>query len=126
MKRRQFFGIAAAGAAGLVVTGAAPWTGASAERLALAQPGLLNVLRNHGLIREIGLLYRDAYPHEADPQILESLLRAGHRSGSGPAHAARLDRQSRRDFAEKRTVTLKGWILSVTEARQCALYSFVA
>jgi hypothetical protein len=30
-----------------------------------------------------------------------------------------------RDFAEGRTVLLDGWVLSVTEARQCALYSLL-
>jgi hypothetical protein len=28
-----------------------------------------------------------------------------------------------RDFAESRTVIVDGWVLSVTEARQCAAYS---
>jgi hypothetical protein len=29
----------------------------------------------------------------------------------------------RRDFTEGHTVEVQGWVLSITEARQCALYS---
>jgi hypothetical protein len=32
----------------------------------------------------------------------------------------------RGDFAHGRTVIVDGWILSVTEARQCALFSLLA
>lgn len=31
----------------------------------------------------------------------------------------------RRDFAEERTVELDGWIISITEARLCAMATFV-
>ena len=42
----------------------------------------------------------------------------------GPPHVTPAE-QVRRDFAEGRTVEVQGWVLSVTEARQCALYSLV-
>jgi hypothetical protein len=32
-------------------------------------------------------------------------------------------KQVRADFAEGHTVIVDGWLLSTTEARQCALYS---
>lgn len=33
------------------------------------------------------------------------------------------DRKTREDFNNLKTVVVNGWVLSVTEARQCALYS---
>ncbi len=38
----------------------------------------------------------------------------------------KIDERIRRDFAESRVVTPAGWVLSRTEARQCALYSLTA
>jgi hypothetical protein len=34
-----------------------------------------------------------------------------------------LEKKVRQDFQENKTVVVDGWILSVTEARQCALFS---
>lgn len=35
-----------------------------------------------------------------------------------------LDRVIREDYATGKVLTINGWVLSQTEARQCALYSF--
>jgi hypothetical protein len=37
-----------------------------------------------------------------------------------------VDTAVQRDFAAGRTVMLDGWVLAVTEARQCALFSLQA
>jgi hypothetical protein len=37
----------------------------------------------------------------------------------------RVDRRVQADFDQGRTVMLRGWILSQTEARQCALFSLL-
>jgi len=36
-----------------------------------------------------------------------------------------VNEQVQLDFARGRTVMLNGWVLSVTEARQCALFSLL-
>jgi len=36
-----------------------------------------------------------------------------------------LDQKIKEDFEKGDVVTVKGWILSVTEARQCALFALV-
>jgi hypothetical protein len=36
-----------------------------------------------------------------------------------------LDQKVKQDFESGNTVLVKGWVLSVTEARQCALYSLM-
>ena len=66
----------------------------------------------------IGREYLSAYPAESD---LDALLRhfdeiAGH-SNLRSAIAARL----RKDFEDRDTVRLRGWILARTEARLCAI-----
>jgi hypothetical protein len=85
----------------------------------------------HRLIREIGDAYRDLNSRENDADRLASLIRADLPEGvatnqsPGSKLYAALDRQIRSDFKHGRTVELRGWILSVTEARQCALYSIL-
>ena len=124
MKRRQFIGMAAAGAAGLVwpatVRGGAPFA-----LKTLAHPHLLAVLRDGRVGRDLGRRYREIVPAEDNARTLVRAILAGpHATASAPL-AARVNDQVQRDFAAGRTVTLNGWILSVTEARQCALYSLL-
>ena len=61
-------------------------------------------------VRDIGEQYRRLVPDESDWMRL-----------SGPISAL-----VRRDFETGRTVLVNGWVLSVTEARQCALFSLLA
>ena len=43
--------------------------------------------------------------------------------GSDKERSAYLDQLVSADFRENRTIMIDGWMLSITEARQCALYS---
>jgi hypothetical protein len=122
MKRRDFLGISAAGVAGLA------WPGTSAAalgvpRATLAHPHLLDVLHNERLVGELGRRYREDVPSEDDAQVLEAAILAGAPANVGSAPRAWLGDQVQRDFAGGRTVTVNGWVLSLTEARQAALYS---
>jgi hypothetical protein len=129
MKRREFIGIAAAGAAGMVVPGAGR-DGAS-TRFTFAHPGLLRFFADDR-VRELGRRYRETVPDENDATVLARALAAGASANSagssvpcvpsGSPHAD-LAFMVQGDFAAGRTVMLQGWILSVTEARQCALFS---
>lgn len=86
-----------------------------------ARPELLTLLGDAEVVREIGRRYREKFPEEDDPDALFDSIRADLESGGD--FATRLDERIRRDFAEDRTVVVDGWILAVTEARQCALLS---
>ncbi|HVH66421.1 MAG TPA: hypothetical protein VM716_00990 [Gemmatimonadales bacterium] len=86
-------------------------TAASYDLGAPAQPDLLAVLGPEW-VRAIGLRYREMAPAEDPLQA----LRVPH------AAVASLVRE---DFVAGRTVLVHGWVLSVTEARQCALFSLV-
>jgi len=83
----------------------------------LARPQLLALLGPEA-VRELGIRYRAATPGEDDRDVLRSTLAAGLR----PSIAATVQR----DFEMGRTVLVRGWILSVTEARQCALFSLTS
>ncbi len=123
MKRREFIGIAAATAVG---RGWLP--SAHAEDLgpaALARPRLLGILRNPRAVHALGRQYRTMVPAEADEPALTRALLGAEPAGQDVALASRLEEQVRRDFAEGRTTIVGGWVLALTEARQCALYSLL-
>ena len=129
MDRRQFLRVTAAGA----VTGlSVPVIGASARGAddrtlrALAYPNLLGVLGAER-VHAIGVSYREATPAERDADALRTAIAIARTAeGVGGEHA-RLDSGAlvARDFADERTVLVDGWVLSVTEARQCALFSLL-
>jgi hypothetical protein len=77
-----------------------------------------------GEVRAIGQRYRALNPAEGNATairnaILRSRPLAARLGLTHPPLAA----LSRDDFEHGRTVVLNGWILPVTEARQCALLS---
>jgi hypothetical protein len=98
--------------------------------LALARPaqiegGLLRVFNELESARAVGYEYLKVAPQEASQKVLVRLL-----SKDMPgvwwfegSHSLRdhLALQIIRDFERHRTVEVSGWILSLTEARLCAL-----
>ena len=129
MDRRQFLRVTAAGA----VTGlsvpviSAGARGADDRALrALAYPELLGVLGAER-VHAIGVSYRDATPTERDVSALRTAIAIARTPERAGGEHARLDSGAlvARDFADERTVLVEGWLLSVTEARQCALFSLL-
>jgi len=93
---------------------------------------LIAVLNDRESARVIGLAYLRSVPQEADVQVLVELIALGFVGGSellrnatGEKLRQLLDLRIRQDFAEERMVTLHGWLLSLTEARLCALATLV-
>jgi hypothetical protein len=106
--RRSALGLL--GAAGVVAAGVTITSGCDTTP---NWPGIL----------AIGTAYCVANPAEADPDVLESLLPAGVvRTATPPTNLYKAGATIKRDFHDGRTVMLSGWILSVTEARVCALW----
>lgn len=124
MQRRQFIHLAAAGAAAAALPGAGWAATAPRSAHALASPHLLTMLGSSETAA-IGRAYRAAYPSErtADALSRAILSETGLPASSDEAQHGRLDEHVRRDFSSGRIVRLNGWILSRTEARQCALFS---
>ena len=96
MKRRKFIllSVAASGAIALP----------TACQPGKPMPEMLSSLADKKTLREIGDEYLKKYPTEKNQ--LQDLI----------------DRENvQNDFSKGNIVVIKGWVLSVTEARQCAL-----
>ena len=125
MERRRFLGLIGGGA--VAALSVACGAGADVASGALARPELLAALGAER-VRSLGARYRETTPAERDAASLEDAIRqslpsSASRSGNSAAQLARLVRD---DFEAGRTVVVDGWILSATEARQCALFSLAA
>jgi len=127
MKRRQFLQITVAGSLAFSLPGIKLLSGHHAPWHPLAHPGLLSFLDDRR-VWEIGSTYRRVFPQENAPETLRGAILAD-RGMSEDLTASNLqqclDQQVQNDFTRGHTVQVNGWILSVTEARQCALYSLV-
>jgi hypothetical protein len=138
MKRRQFF--TAFALSGALWTAwqsrARAWLpvgrgAAAADRLAADR--LVAVLGRPASAAVVGRAYLAGHPGEADRDWLAAQLGADLRcQDCDPARSdaarlrAGLARQLRADFAQSRVVRVDGWVLSVTEARLCALAALTA
>jgi hypothetical protein len=94
----------------------------------LSQPTFLSHISDAKTLREIGTAYRKNFPSEAKEDKLAELLTTNS-SGrpllqtSDQSLTALLDQKIKQDFETSKTVVVRGWVLSDTEARQCALFS---
>ena len=124
--RRRFFQLTATGIA-TVVAGAGCADDANRDPGVVARPALL-VAMDEAAVRDIGARYRETVPGERDARALRAAIARDARRGLwlpwNPSPS--LERQVSDDFAAGRTVVVRGWVLSVTEARQCALFSLDA
>jgi hypothetical protein len=116
--RRQFLALGA-----MVAVGVAASACGHGDVRALGQPELLVAL-GPDAVRDVGRRYRESVPRESDAPELEAAIRASRpwTARIGLTHPPIAD-EVRDDFDAGRTVVVDGWLLSVTEARQCALYS---
>lgn len=100
--------------------------GQSARRATAAN--LARMLKNRTSVIRVGAAYLGTAPEAADPSIvIERMRRHGDAlvralETSSPRQVRRLvARDVREDFAQGRIVKVDGWLLSLTEARLCAL-----
>jgi hypothetical protein len=86
-------------------------------------PQLIDVL-GPARVQELGAHYRSATPSESTGDALrQALANSRSRPFFGRKLIADLIRE---DFSSGRTALVDGWVLSVTEARQAALFSLGA
>lgn len=132
MKRRTFVILTAAGAIAL----GAPFCRSGTRSRLLARPDFLAHLCDSATLAGIGADYRLHTPAEAGSgklidSIMSSLppLKTADGSTLPPGRVSDsllpqlLQEKIREDYASGNTVTVKGWVISRTEARQCALFS---
>ena len=127
MKRRNFIQLSAFAAAAIsfpLLHSCSP----SATEHAMFQPVFLSRLFDENMIRDAGKAYIEKTPAENDDQKLMQILsdnNAIKNSTDEKAIHQYLDEKIKHDFETGNTVLVKGWVLAVTEARQCALFSLV-
>lgn len=113
MKRRVFILSAVAGAGVLSASAYYFFSDADYDP-ALADPQALSFIWDAKTIKDIGNQYRAINPDEASQRALVKLL-----------NTTPDDQTIANEFATGKTVVIDGWILSLTEARQCALASTI-
>jgi hypothetical protein len=87
----------------------------------LNTPDLLAAICDSPTIRKMGTDYRTTTTNESREDQLTDLLTTGLNQNKDQTQ--QLNTKIKADFAAGRTVTLEGYVISITEARQCALYS---
>ena len=117
--RRQFLAVGA----GVAASVAALACEGGGDASTLGRPDLVAAL-GPDVVRRLGRRYRESVPSERDTHDLEAAIRASRpwTARIGVRHQPIAD-QVKDDFDAGRTVVVDGWLLSVTEARQCGLYS---
>jgi len=129
MQRRNFILLTAIGGTATVFAGPQCNPRQSAIYSVLAKPGPLSFICDEQTIREIGLAYRLQKPEEKEAGKLEDLLltdSVGHPlSSSADVQIVQtlISKKVEQDFEKANTVVVRGWVLAITEARQCALFA---
>ena len=125
MQRSTFLRLSALVAVGLGI----PFTQSCANKpfnRALGQPFFLSHIFEAKTMKETGQAYLLLAPGENNSSKLATQLTAGTPiTAATSANTVNdyFDLESKSDFTNNRTVVVEGWILAVTEARQCALFS---
>jgi len=119
LNRRRFLQLTTAGLlASLTDTACASDDDANEPK----EPALVEMLGPER-VRQIGMQYRAEVPQEITAAALAEAIASSRRRGFSRRHRRPIEEQIRRDFATGRVVVVGGWVLALTEARQCALYS---
>ena len=89
-------------------------------------PLVLSGICDEASIRKIGISYRALVPGENSKEKLLELLNTGLSSNiapDGPEVINELEQKIEQEFKEDKLVVINGWVITPTEARQCALLS---
>lgn len=132
MKRRVFLITSLTGLMGIGAFTFIRWILAKGGDKDFAQPRFLSRLCDQNTIRMLGRAYLRLKPDENENEVLLSdllekrskkmllqkkdLLLAG----------SQIEKRIKNDFDTNNIVIVEGWVLSITEARQCAFFSIVS
>ena len=121
MKRRDFILIGVAGVAAISVPAYYFLRDFQYDK-SLSEPQSLSLICDSQTISAIGKQYRLQTPAEkSERQLVKRLLEDV--SDEKDRVTEHLEERIIKDFETGNTIIIDGWILSMTEARQCALYS---
>jgi hypothetical protein len=129
VSRRTVLAALAAGIVGAAIGLRLYWPGGSVTRDARR---FAAILRHPDSAAWLGRFYLEVNPREADAALLVTLIGAARGPALPPASPsadealrADLEERIRNDFIYGNTVAVDGWLLSLTEARLCALVSLL-
>lgn len=127
VSRRMVLGSAAVGT--IAAAASVSWlflSNSSQSPLSEDLARVFELYRPHAV--SVGERYLQCTPHEADAAVLTSLLNIDEAlvPHEPDALVDFVRERIRRDFAEGRTADVDGWVLSVTEARLCAMTALAA
>lgn len=124
MKRRRFVAMTTAGIVVLSLPTTYYFLGNLEYDSALAEPLTLSKIWDSESILDIGKKYRSLIPKEDQERKLVRLLMKGNVAGNNDLQSE-IGEKIKQDFQSGNMVMVDGWVLSVTEARQCALLSVI-
>jgi hypothetical protein len=95
----------------------------------LAYPSYLASFMDESDIRKIGISYRLMNRSENNPKTLMELLskelyEKNRTENNSTSVIEILEKITTKNFENNHITIANGWVLSITEARQCALFSF--
>lgn len=120
MKRRNFIMITAAGIAAISIPSTFYYLGVVKDN-ALTNPQSLSQIWDTETIRAIGSGYLKQVSSENDQKALSEIIQSNIEDHYFSFESA-LEHKIKADFETSQSVMIDGWLLSVTEARQCALF----
>jgi len=131
MKRRSFIVGSILSVVGAGVFSFMQWMRNSGTARALAYPKFLSQLCDSDTIQSLGRAYLKLKPEETrDDVLLNDLLTEKSRKDFLKNHdivkaESQIEKKIMCDFATDNIVVVQGWVLSITEARQCAFFSLL-
>jgi len=93
-------------------------------------PKILSLLCDRSTIELLGCSYLKLKPAERNETVLKDLLLGTPRKiflekQDMPTIESQIEKRIKNDFDANNVVVVEGWVLSITEARQCAFYSII-
>lgn len=124
MKRRQFIKLSALTTGAFSIPFLHGCNSASFNK-AVAQPLFLSRIFDAKTMQATGQAYIKQVPAEDSKSKLTGLLASSSITEITDAKTVHTfyDKKTTQDFNALKTIIVNGWVLAVTEARQCALYS---
>lgn len=131
MKRRSFIIASLLSLAGISGLSLFWWNRKTDQTKILATPKLLSELCDEDTILTLGRAYLKIKPEESNEHTLVNDLLEGKfykiisEKQKTSIIESEMEKKIVHDFDTNNIVMLQGWVLSVTEARQCALFSIL-
>ncbi|MET6989497.1 hypothetical protein [Sediminicola arcticus] len=122
MKRRNFFLLSLAGVATVAIPSYYIWNNRNLRKNLLYEPRILTSILETSDIVTIGRIYSEQFPKIKLKKKLQNFL-IENKDRENRDLEIILEATVKKDFQTGNTVVLDGWILSETEAIQCALFS---